>query len=260
VIDIAISIAPSNISSESNHKTTTRGNPLRNPRVRISGDWYKILGAAFGAVFVMNLVGPLFNSPNTTDPNGQQHLGGVVGAVGPFLPLLLLGGLGYGLWKLFNRPDTSLKKSDITTVETVTGGSFDPSSHWKPDAGVFLGRQSDDAQPVYIPNELYLERHMQIIGPTGSGKGVLLGNLAAQAIHAGRGLVVIDPKRDKYMGHILADACRKAGRKLHIVDLQFPFVRQRKSQCTPRGPELRVCKLDADLMHHILPLVHGSAK
>jgi len=39
-------------------------------------------------------------------------------------------------------------------------------------------------------------RHLHCLGPTGSGKSVLLGNLAAQDIAAGRGVVVVDPKSD----------------------------------------------------------------
>lgn len=184
---------------------------------------YKVFGAIFGTVLLINVFGPMLYSPPTTDANGHQHLGGPAGdggTLGAFLPLLMMGGIGYGLYRWWNRPDTTQQKSDITTVESVKGGTFDPSAHWDPDAGVFLGQGPDDRHAVYIPEKIYLETHMQIIGPTGSGKGVLLGNLAAQTIQAGRGLVVIDPKRDKYMGHILADACRKAGRTLHVVDLQ----------------------------------------
>lgn len=39
-------------------------------------------------------------------------------------------------------------------------------------------------------------RHMWVIGPTGAGKSTLLANLIVQDMHAGRGLVVVDPKGD----------------------------------------------------------------
>jgi len=39
-------------------------------------------------------------------------------------------------------------------------------------------------------------RHLHVIGPTGSGKSTLLLNLIVQDIEAGRGVVVIEPKRD----------------------------------------------------------------
>jgi hypothetical protein len=39
-------------------------------------------------------------------------------------------------------------------------------------------------------------RHTQVLGPIGSGKSVLLGNLIIQDIHDGRGVVVVDPQGD----------------------------------------------------------------
>jgi hypothetical protein len=36
-------IIPSNIWRESNHESTTRGNPQTSPRVTVSGPWYYIL-------------------------------------------------------------------------------------------------------------------------------------------------------------------------------------------------------------------------
>ena len=39
-------------------------------------------------------------------------------------------------------------------------------------------------------------RHLHVVGPTGSGKSTLLLNLIVQDIEAGRGVVVIEPKRD----------------------------------------------------------------
>jgi hypothetical protein len=39
-------------------------------------------------------------------------------------------------------------------------------------------------------------RNLQIIGPTGTGKSNLMASMALQDIEAGRGVVVIDPKRD----------------------------------------------------------------
>jgi hypothetical protein len=50
---------------------------------------------------------------------------------------------------------------------------------------------------------------------------LLLGNLAAQAIFAGTGLVVIDSKRDEFMPHILAEACDRAGRTIRQPKLAF---------------------------------------
>jgi hypothetical protein len=51
------------------------------------------------------------------------------------------------------------------------------------------------ARPLALmPNDAL--RHLHVIGPTGSGKSTLLLNLIVQDIEAGRGVVVIEPKRD----------------------------------------------------------------
>lgn len=39
-------------------------------------------------------------------------------------------------------------------------------------------------------------RHLHLVGPTGTGKSTLMAGLALQDLAAGRGLVVVDPKRD----------------------------------------------------------------
>lgn len=126
-------------------------------------------------------------------------------------------GIGIAVFRLMREPRGP---SDITQIAPLRGARFDPARHWRPGKRVFLGLGHPGKTPLYIDSALYRERHMQIIGPTGSGKGVLLGNLAAQAVAAGTGLVVIDPKRDEFMPHILAEACDRAGRVLHVVDLQ----------------------------------------
>jgi hypothetical protein len=127
--------------------------------------------------------------------------------------------IGVG-WLVYRFVPILRDPSDITKTPSLTGARFDPTRYWSTSKGIFLGLAHPGRSPVYIPTDLYRERHMQIIGPTGSGKGVLLGNLAAQAVAAGTGLVVIDPKRDEFLPRILADACERAGRTLHIVDLQ----------------------------------------
>jgi type IV secretory pathway TraG/TraD family ATPase VirD4 len=65
-------------------------------------------------------------------------------------------------------------------------------------------------------------RHTLIVGATGSGKTVTETWIAARAIEAGLGAVVIDPKGDARLREHLADAARVAGRR---------FV-----EWTPHGP------------------------
>jgi hypothetical protein len=51
------------------------------------------------------------------------------------------------------------------------------------------------ARPLSLMSKDAL-RHLHVVGPTGSGKSTLLLNLIVQDIGAGRGVVVIEPKRD----------------------------------------------------------------
>jgi conjugal transfer pilus assembly protein TraD len=67
-------------------------------------------------------------------------------------------------------------------------------------------------------------KHCLIVGATGSGKTVTVTWIAARAIEAGLGAVVLDPKGDTRMREHLADAAHRAGRL---------FV-----EWTPRGPSV----------------------
>jgi hypothetical protein len=52
-----------------------------------------------------------------------------------------------------------------------------------------------DLRPLALDTEARL-RHLHVLGPTGTGKSTLLVNMALQDIGLGRGVVVLDPKRD----------------------------------------------------------------
>jgi hypothetical protein len=94
---------------------------------------------------------------------------------------------------------------------------FLPRQHYT--AGqMFLGL-GVDGQPTYLPMKIFRETHMQVVGPTRFGKGVLLGVMLEQTIQAGGAVVYIDPKADKFAPYIMAAACEAAGRKFIYIDL-----------------------------------------
>lgn len=69
-----------------------------------------------------------------------------------------------------------------------------------PRAVATAGRVVGDSAAPGRPRALALSvddslRHTLILGPTGTGKSTLIGNLVVQDMAAGRGIVVIDPKR-----------------------------------------------------------------
>ncbi len=64
--------------------------------------------------------------------------------------------------------------------------------------GVLLGLSDHPAtlgRPLHLATEDRL-RHLHVIGPTGTGKSTLLTQMVVDDLWAGRGVVVVDPKRD----------------------------------------------------------------
>ena len=73
---------------------------------------------------------------------------------------------------------------------------------------------------VTIGRELWIKTHVQVLGPTGVGKGVLACCVGAQAIAYGDGFYVIDPKDDEFAPSVLREACQRVGKPFHLVDLR----------------------------------------
>ena len=94
---------------------------------------------------------------------------------------------------------------------------FEPRKFYK-KSEIFLGLDIDN-KPVYLGGKTYRETHMQVVGPTRFGKGVLLGVMLEQAILQGNSVIYIDPKADKFVPYIMADACEKAGKRMVYIDL-----------------------------------------
>jgi len=51
------------------------------------------------------------------------------------------------------------------------------------------------------------------VGSTGTGKGVFLGNKTLEAIRRGKGVIVVDPKKDAFLPQIILEEMEKQGRK-----------------------------------------------
>jgi len=107
---------------------------------------------------------------------------------------------------------------------------------------------SPGSRELFVP-DAELDKHMLILGTTGSGKSRLLEILAMQAIRRGDATAVIDPKGDERLLARVAEECARAGRTLDLVALPYP------SASTPYNPLARHVEVRevADRIAALLP-------
>lgn len=96
--------------------------------------------------------------------------------------------------------------------------SFNPTKYFNAQKGCFIGA-SLAKKLIYIPWQKIRETHIQVLGTTGSGKGVIMTSIAYQCILAGESLVWFDPKFDRFSPRVLADAAKLANKQFHLINL-----------------------------------------
>ena len=121
-----------------------------------------------------------------------------------------------GLVKLFGKSE-KLERTDVRKLKKIKYSPYDPVKYFK-DNEYFLG-MSHFEKPMYISNDDYRSRHIQILGQTGAGKGVATMQLLYQGVFKGDGIYVIDPKGDKYAPHVLKKACDRYNVPFQYFDL-----------------------------------------
>lgn len=111
-------------------------------------------------------------------------------------------------------------RTDVRKVKELLPDSieYNPLDYIDLKKGVFIGLDKDD-QPQYITIKEFQKQHAAIIGTTGSGKGITASVLLYQAILLGEAVFVEDPKDDEWAVHVLREACKKAGKKLIVINL-----------------------------------------
>ncbi len=84
----------------------------------------------------------------------------------------------------------------------------------------YYGENHFTKEPYYVDdNEV---THEILIGTTGSGKGVLIGNRVYEAIKKGKGVIIIDPKKDVFLPQICKEVLEKEGRPDDFQVVSFP--------------------------------------
>jgi TraM recognition site of TraD and TraG len=96
--------------------------------------------------------------------------------------------------------------------------TFSPLSYVNLKQGIFVGLE-EGKHPVYVPIHQFRETHTQIMGASGSGKGIALGLLGFQFVKAGECVIAFDPKGDQRLPLVLAEAAKQAGVPFHSLDL-----------------------------------------
>ncbi|HBT4927160.1 TPA: type IV secretion system DNA-binding domain-containing protein [Klebsiella pneumoniae] len=111
-------------------------------------------------------------------------------------------------------------RTDVRDVKDMLPDSvsYDPLKYIDLKKGVFIGLDKEN-QPQYITIKEFQSQHAAIIGTTGSGKGVSATVLLYQAIMLDEAVFVEDPKNDEWAPHVLREACRIAGKKFILIDL-----------------------------------------
>ena len=114
------------------------------------------------------------------------------------------------------------RKTDIRQIGVHLPNSqstYDPTKYYIHKKGIFFGL-NEQRKPVYIPWQQWKKSHVDVIGTTGSGKGVAAGVLLSQAVASGECVVVVDPKNDEWLPHVMREAAVHDNVPYVYIDLQ----------------------------------------
>ncbi|MDI6751137.1 MAG: type IV secretory system conjugative DNA transfer family protein [Rhodocyclaceae bacterium] len=170
---------------------------------------------------------------------------GVLGNRPPFLVSLLpwFAGVLIGLaaafvWLRYGAPALDLsrhrlakraaternQKTDIREINKMLPaeiGGYDPGRYMSRKDGVFVGLD-EDRRPVKVDLETWRLSHVLLSGRTRAGKGVAAQILLSQAVAQRELVVVLDPKGDEWLPHVLHAAAARSGVPYRFVDLRDP--------------------------------------
>jgi hypothetical protein len=137
--------------------------------------------------------------------------------------LILYFGLMPILW-LWHRTTKRLSTVDTLSdirksFEETEWPPYDPYRYFDVEKGLFTGL-NERRKPNYITWEEFNTTHMQVIGTTGAGKGVMSNMILIQCALKGQRVIMFDPKNDKYASRVIARAAKEHGLPFHLIDLR----------------------------------------
>jgi Type IV secretory system Conjugative DNA transfer/AAA-like domain len=125
--------------------------------------------------------------------------------------------LNYYLIPQWERGEGLHDVNQIVKTFTKLNG-YNPMPYIDIQKGCFIGLGADK-KAIYVAWKKIRETHIQVIGTTGCGKGVLMTLVAYQSILVGESLVWIDPKYDRFSPRILAVAAKQATKSFYLINL-----------------------------------------
>ncbi len=110
---------------------------------------------------------------------------------------------------------------ELSDIRVETRGkqakNFDPRRYYQ-EGNIFFGLDEHGTE-IRVDEETWKIQHQRYIGPTQTGKGVLIGVQLDQAIRKNHTVIFIDPKPDPYGFSIMKQACLETNRELVALDL-----------------------------------------
>ncbi len=109
-------------------------------------------------------------------------------------------------------------ESDIRVEEgELKQSNIDPKTKYK-NKHILIGMSPEDS-PIYLDYEDWKFKHMRIVAPSTTGKGVLIGSMLDQVIRLGSLPIMIDGKPDRHAKAIMQKACQDVGRS--FIEINF---------------------------------------
>ena len=119
---------------------------------------------------------------------------------------------------------TTLQRNQNTDIRNMGGfipkkqKPYSVEKYFKKNK-IFVGL-GIDSKPLYLSSEVWLSSHVDLIGTTGSGKGVAAGVLLTQAaVTLDEAVIVLDPKDDEYEKYVLGQITRDRNVPYFNIDL-----------------------------------------
>lgn len=115
---------------------------------------------------------------------------------------------------------------------------YDPREFFNLKKGIFVGRDIDrQFEPVYAPWQRVRKTHIQVVGTTGSGKGVATTMMLWQCALAGECVVIFDPKfpGDEFAPAVLHGLAKQRNIPFYLINL-CPEVPAELEQLFPTNP------------------------